>query len=705
MSKAIQVFLAASTALPAVVYAQTSPQTLPTVVVSGQQDQGYAATQTTTATKTDTPLLDTPQSVTVVTPDQIRDQSAQSIAEATRYVPGVSFAQGEGNRETPIIRGISSTGDFFIDGIRDDVQYYRDLYNIENVEVFKGPNAMIFGRGATGGLINRVSKQPMWQALYGGSLTLGSDSNRRLTVDVNQPFNDVFAARVNGLYENSESYRDGVTLERSGINPTVSMRPSAKTLVTLGYEYFKDDRIADRGISSYRGAPVDTDPSTFFGNAEGSPTWSQLNAFNALIEHRFDNGLLLRNRTRFSDQDKFYRNVFPGAVNATGTTVAISAYDNATSRDSLFNQTDAIFDVTTGPVRHKLLVGTELGQQNTDNFRNTGYFPGNVTSVQVPLSSPTTNLPVTYRQSATDADNTSESSVAALYVQDQLELTEQFLVVAGLRYDRFEVDYRNNRNGEKINTTDHLLSPRIGVIYKPVQPVSLYANYSIAYQPRAGEQLSSLSASNAALEPEKFNNYEIGAKWDIRPGLALSSALYQLDRTNVVVLDPTDPTNTRTILSDGQRTKGFELGVAGRITPAWTVSGGYSYVDAKLTANTSATLREGATLGQVPQHTFALWNRYDFTPMWGAGLGLIHRTEMFASTEQTVTASNPYPNVTLPGYTRVDAAVFMKISKALTAQLNVENLFDKKYYSNAHSNTNITPGSPRAFRVSLNAAF
>lgn len=707
ISHAIQIVLAtAAFAVPAAgAFAQAAAPTLPTVTVSSDGEEGYAATRSATATKTDTSLRDTPQSISVVTKDQIRDQSAQSLAEATQYVPGVGFAQGEGNRETPIFRGISSTGDFFIDGIRDDVQYYRDLYNIERVEVFKGPNAMIFGRGATGGLINRSTKQPGWTPSAGGSVTLGSNSNRRLTADVNQPINDQLAFRLNALYENSDSYRDGVSIKRSGINPTLAWRDGTRTLVTVGYEHFKDDRIADRGISSFRGAPVAVDPATFFGNAAASPTGTTLNAFSAGIEHEFDNGVTLRNRTRIADQDKFYQNVFPGAVNAAGTGVAISAYNNATSRKSIFNQTDINYTLQAGAVKHKLLAGVEIGQQDTDNFRQTGYFPGNVTSVTVPLSNPTTGLPVSFRQSATDADNSGKAKVAALYFQDQIELSPQFQIVGGLRYDKFKVDFRNNRNGDAFDTSDGLVSPRIGVIYKPLDMVSLYANYSVAYQPRAGDQLSSLSLSNAALKPEKFKNFELGAKWDLRSNLAATAALYRLDRTNVVVLDPSDPAATRTMLSDGQRSQGFELGVNGRVTPAWSIAGGYTYADAKFVADTSATQRAGGAVAQVPKHTLALWNRYDFSPTWGAGLGVIHRTKMFAGNELIATPANPTPNVVLPGYTRIDAAAFYTISKTMRLQVNVENLFDKKYYLNANSVNNITPGSPRAVRVALNAKF
>lgn len=682
-------------------FAQSSA-TLPAVTVQGDIDKGYSATRSTTATKTDTPLIDTPQSISVVTKDQIRDQASQGLAEALRYVPGVGFAQGEGNRETPIFRGIATTADFYIDGVRDDVQYYRDLYNIERVEVFRGPNAMIFGRGATGGLINRASKQANWTPLMAGSVSLGSDSNKRVAIDLNQAINDSLAFRLNAMHEDSDSYRDGVFVRRTGVNPTLSWKATSRTLVTVGYEHFRDDRVADRGIPSYQGRPVATDPSTFFGNASNSPTWSRLNAFNASVEHEFGNGLMLRNRLRVADQDKFYQNVFPGAVNAAGTMVSIAAYNNATSRKSVFNQTDLTYTLNTGAIKHKLLAGVELGRQETTNFRETGFFPGNnVTSVNVPLSNPVTTLPVTFRQSPSDADNAGTSKVAAFYIQDQIELNPQWQIVGGLRVDHFKTDFTNKRNGQQVDASDNLLSPRLGVIYKPQQNVSLYANYSIAHQPRAGEQLASLTLTNAALSPEKFKNYELGAKWDVQPNLAVTAAVFRLDRTNVVILDPSDPTNTRTILSDGQRTEGLELGVSGNVTAAWSVAGGYTYSDAKFMGRTASTLRPDGKVALVPRHTVSLWNRYDFTPTWGAGLGVIHRTKSLAANEQAVAAAN----VELPGYTRVDAAVFYKINKNLGVQLNVENLFDKAYYVNAHSVSNITPGSPRAYRLALNASF
>ena len=707
VAQAVQLLVAAlaAQALPGQAQTAAPKDALPEVRVKAEGPSGYAARRSSTATRTDTPLVDTPQSISVVTQQEMRDRAVQSMAEAARYVPGVGFAQGEGNRETPIFRGISTTGDFFVDGIRDDVQYFRDLYNIERVEIFRGPNAMIFGRGATGGLINRVSKAPEWTRSFGGSLTLGSHGNRRLTADIGQPLNERVAVRLNAMVEQSDSFRDGVSLDRKGVNPTVSWRLAPSTLVTAGYERFEDDRTADRGVSSFRGRPLDTDPSTFFGDPERSPTSTRLDAVNLLVEHDFGNGVQLRNRTRASDQHKFYQNVFAGAVDASGTNVAINAYNNDTQRDSAFNQTEVVLPLRAGRLQHTVLAGLELGRQDTDNRRLTGFFAGNATSVSVPVSNPRTSAPIDFRPSPTDADNSGQATVAALYLQDQIELGPQWQLIAGIRADRFEVDFTNHRTGQSFETRDTLYSPRVGLIYKPLPSASIYANYSVAHMPRAGDQLSSLTLSNSALEPEKFKNYEVGAKWDVRPGLALTAAVYRLDRTNVVVLDPSDPTSTRTMLSDGQRTQGLELGASGNVTAAWSVSGGYAYTEAEFTADTTATLREGAAVAQVPRHTFALWNRYDFTPALGAGVGVIHRTKMFAANQLVATAAAPFPNVELPGYTRVDAAVFFRIDAHLTAQLNVENVFDKQYFLNAHSNTNITPGSPRALRAALNVQF
>ena len=279
---------------------------------------GYKVPAVTSATKTTTPLRDVPQAVSVVSSALIADQRMTSMADVTRYMPGVGFAQGEGNRDTPILRGNSTTADFFVDGVRDDVQYFRDVYNVERVEALKGPNAMVFGRGGVGGVLNRVTRQADWGQSREASLQLGSWDNKRVTVDAGRGVNQTVAVRGTGLYEKSDSYRQGVGVERYGFNPTVAVRLGSATTLRGSYEFFHDDRVADRGISSFGGRPVDTDPGTFFGDPDQSTSDATVHLLSAGLEHRFGPRVTLRNRLTYGNYDKFYQNVFPGAVERGG---------------------------------------------------------------------------------------------------------------------------------------------------------------------------------------------------------------------------------------------------------------------------------------------------------------------------------------------------------------------------------------------------
>ncbi len=682
---------------------------VPVITVTGHAEaETYQTRRSTAGSKTDTALVDLPQTITVINQAMIRDLTMQSMADVTRYVPGIGMANGEGNRDSPIFRGSSSaSGDFYIDGVRDDVEYYRDLYNVDRVEALTGPNAMIFGRGGSGGVINRVLKQANFSTVRAADLTLGSYKNRRLTVDVGQAVSDTVAVRVTGLVEDSEGYQRNSFIKRSGINPTVAIRPDRDTSIVLGYEHFKDERATDRGVPSLNGLPLERPVDAFFGDAnpDTRPTNLRSDALNAVIDHDFGGAVHLSNKTRYTDYDKFYQNYNSGAINVKNNTVPITAYNNHQWRKNLFNQTDLTFDVLTGGVRHRILTGLELGQQKTDYLRMAGLFANNTATTSVPLASPDGTLPVRYvlGGSASDRDGSSKAQIAGVYVQDQVELSPQWQLIAGLRYDSFKLDYHNNRaagvlalpaSAADLSSKDSLVSPRAGVIYKPTSNASLYANYSVASFPRGGDQLSSLTSINQGLKPEKFINYEIGAKVEINPNLLATLAVYRLKRNNVAVVNPA--TGIADQLVDGQRTNGVEIGINGKITSQWSINGGYAHQDAKLLATASATALNGATVGMVPKNTFALWNRYDFSPAFGAGLGLLHRTDMFTSTSNTVT---------LPGYTRIDAAVFYTISPQYQLQANVENLGNKRYYLYANGDNNITPASPRELRVSLHANF
>lgn len=680
--------------------------------------KGYNAKRSVTATKTDTELLDVPQSITVITQDLIEDQSIQSVSEAVRYVPGVTAAQGEGNRDALIFRGNISTGDFFVDGLRDDVQTYRDFYNTDRIEVLKGPNGMIFGRGGAGGVLNRVYKEAGWDPVKELTASYGAYDFKRISADFGQGLNDEVAFRLNAVYENSDSYREDVNIERYGATPTITIHPSDKTKIVLSTEYFEDKRTADRGVPSANGQgnsigkrrPFDiSDYSAFYGSAKLSPTETQATSFNGMIEHAFDNGIGIKHRTRYADYNKYYQNVFADSAVANNGNFTVRGYRDSTDRINFINQTDLTYTAKWRSIEHKLLAGVELSRQDTDNSRLAAFFNNDFTTTgtQVTLNVNDTtqidNTPVTFSKNLvndknTFRDNKSTVDVVGVYLQDQITFSPEWQAIVGLRHDRFKTDFDgvNATVVQHFNVTDDLLSPRAGLIYKPVEPVSIYANYSISYVPRAGDQLTSLTLDNHTFDPEKFINHEIGAKWDVNPDLSLTAAVYKLERENIAITDPLN--SSETILVDGQQTIGVELGIAGNITSKWSMFGGYAHQDGEFTeqqgSGTGAILK-GAKLGQTPQQTFSLWNRYDFNNVWGAAIGIISRSDMYA---QPPTATQ---STILPGYTRLDAAIFAKFNKNTRLQVNLENLTDKEYALFAHNNNNITPGSPINGRATL----
>lgn len=662
------------------------------VTIVAADGLGYRAEGVGSATRTPTTLRDIPQSINVVTKQQIADQSMQSIADVVNYVPGVTSHQGENNRDQLVIRGNSTSADFFLNGVRDDVQYYRDLYNVEQVEVLKGPNAMIFGRGGGGGVINRVTREAGFAPAREMTFQGGSFCDKRFTLDFDQPFNKKLAGRLDGMFESSDSFRDYVYLRRYGVNPSLTITPDPKTMIAFSYEHFHDRRTADRGIPSFQGRPADTPISTFFGDPNNSYVRARVDVASAMLVRQIGR-LTFRNRTLFGDYDRGYQNFVPGAVNATATLVSLSAYNNATKRQNIFDQTDLTYMLSTGLIKHTLLAGTEVGRQLTNNFRNTGFFNNTVISIQVPYDNPTIETPVIFRQSATDADNHLQTDLAAGFVQDQIQFSRYVQVVAGLRFDYFDLQFHNNRNGDDLRRIDRLVSPRAGLVVKPILPLSVYANYSVSYLPSSGDQFSSLTAITQQVKPEKFTNYEIGAKWDIRRNLALTTAVYRQDRTNTRATDPNDP--TRILQTGSQRTNGYELGLNGNVTQAWSIAGGYAYQNAFISSTTTAA-RTGAQIAQVPRHQFSVWNRYQIFSQFGVGLGIVHRSDMFAAIDNTVI---------LPGYTKVDAAFYVPLNEKLRLQAHFENLLNAKFYLNADGNNNISPGSPRAVRVGLVARF
>ncbi|CAM8316206.1 TonB-dependent receptor [Candidatus Methylopumilus universalis] len=658
----------------------------------------YLKKRISSATKTDTRIRDIPQSISVITEEQIKDQSLLGLTDAIKYSPGVMTGQGEGNRDSVWFRGNQSTSDLFVDGVRDDVQYYRDLYNIDRVEVLMGPNGMIFGRGGVGGVINRVTKEAHWENKNELRMQGGAYNHKRSSIDLNSGINETLAVRINAMIEDSGSFRQGVESEKKAINPTFTFKPSDKTKIVVGMEYFNDKRTNDRGIPSVdnglKSYPYSTSRSTFFGNASQSPNEAIVKNGYAIIDHTFDNSMSVKNTTRFSDYDKYYQNVYANSsVQANGTLTIDGYYDN-TQRQNFFNQTDLIYNFKTGSVSHKLLTGLEIGLQENQNYRivNSGTDP-------TPLASNPFAL-LTFNSSRSRNAYTDISN-QAIYLQDQIYLNEQFQIVTGLRYDQFKTKFNDSVTpSNSANVNDQFISPRAGLVYKPIEPVSLYTNYSLSYLPRTGEQLTSLTSSIKSFGPEKITNIEAGIKYDLLQSFSISSAIYRLERSNMTITDPSNSSNI--IIVDGQVTKGFELGVAGKLFDSYSMYGGFTYQDAEITKNQgtgSTQITSGTSLGHVPEHTFSLWNKYEMNETWSAALGVISRSDMFAATPTTSTA------VKLPGYARLDAAIYANINKQTKLQLNIENLLDKTYYQSAHNNNNIMYGYPLTARATLTYTF
>ncbi|WP_353206932.1 TonB-dependent siderophore receptor [Sphingorhabdus sp.] len=664
-----------------------------TIIVTGMGD-GYLASNSVTATKTDTPLIDIPQTINVVTREQLDDQAHHSLADILRYIPGTTVGQGEGNRDQITLRGQNTTADFFLDGVRDDVQYYRGLYNIERVEILKGPYALIFGRGGGGGIINRVQKSPVIDDfIYAGPASINSFGAYDASVDLNTPLSGAAAVRINAVYESLDSHRDYVGGERYAGNPYVAFNLNDAWKFGLSYEYVNDDRTTDRGIPSIAtGAgqpnrPISGYRDQFFGTPGVNRTQFEAQIAKLRLDGQLATNLSFSGTMLYGDYDKTYVNVYAnGAASAQNGTVALAAYSDPTQRENFIAQGNLIWDVETGPLAHKILVGAEYGDQQSANRRFNGALSSSTLNLANPVF-PTVAFNMVTR------DTVSDVTFSSVYVQDQISLGDHIDVVAGLRYDSFDISGTDLLPAidRPFARKDDKISPRLGVIFKPQENISLYSSYSQSFLPRSGDQFLSLTVSQENLAPEKFTNYEIGAKWDVQPNLNLTLAVFQLERSNATTPDPLNPLASINI--GKTRTQGVELAATGKITSLWQVHGGYSYQDAKLVGNNSVRL------GQVPKQQASLWNRYDLYPNFAVGLGIIHQSSQFAAIRTTTNTTK------LPAFTRIDAALFYDVSDTVQLQMNVENLLDANYYSDAHNNNNISTGAPINGRFTIRAQF
>jgi len=638
----------------------------------------YSNSYSGSATKTNTKLIDLPQSVNVINQEQLKDQQATSLGQSITYAPGIDLDQGEGNRDAFIIRGNKTTADIFLDGVKDDAEYYRDLYNIERVDVLMGANGILFGKGGSGGIVNRVSKQASFIDINSYTLQLGSFDSKRATLDINRKITDRFAVRLNVLADKGDSFIKGVNYEKQGINPVFTYLLDDKTTIKFGREYFHDQRIGYRGIPSQNGRPYNGNRNTYYGAASVSPNEVSVNSTFFNIEHYFSDNVMIKNTTRYTDYDKYYQNVYAGSSVSSSDTLTLKGYFDNTQRQNFFNQTDVTWNFEMGGFEHTLLTGLEVGSQDNRRYRLTA--ANQTVSIHSPVSSG-------WNFNTYDRDKKTDIRYTSFYIQDQIKINDQHQFVLGLRKDHYETDFNNVKDSLKFNIKDNMMSSRIGYIFKPNENISYYVSYSNAYQPRNGDQLDGITNDNVNQDPEKFINYEAGTKIQFHEQLFGTLAIYQLERERMQIDDPNNPGVGSKIIVDGQRSRGLELTLNGNLTDRYSVLAGYNYVDAELTKAQDG-IDKGTTLGNVAKHNFSIWNKYEFNSTWSAAVGMIGRGEMYAATPTNSSS------VTIPGWIRMDAAAYARIDEKTRIQFNIENLLDKTYYSSAHNVNNIMVGMP-----------
>jgi catecholate siderophore receptor len=689
--------------------AQAQNNTLKEITVSTEQDAGYAPAAGSTATKGSAPLRDIPQAVNVLPAQLLRDQGATSMQDALRNAPGVAFNHGDGQRDQVVIRGFSAIADWFVDGVRDDALYFRDLSDTERIEVLKGPAAVLYGRGSSGGLINRVTKKPVFGESFGEvSLGLGSHDFKRATADLNAPIGEAMAFRLNVAREKSGSYRDQQFIDRYSIAPSLAMKFSPQTDLLLQYTNAYDQRLTDFGIPALNGRPVDVPIGTYYGSAfakRDDTTTTKVQSFTATLNHRFSDELSLRNTTRYSSYHLDRYNTLPsGTTDPVRLTVGRTRGFVDRDESGWFNQTDLTWRNELGGFRQEWLVGTEFGVQDKRAYTVSSATGFNRVSILNPVAVPPP-IPVASYLASSAIPSNSTFKTTALYAQNQITLAPQWKALVGGRYDVFDQETSFERTLAPLARTDRKFSPRAGLVWQPSDTQSYYLSYSRSFQPSA--ETFALSAGNTANDPEITVNKEIGAKLDFLDGaLNFTAAVFNLERSGIKNTDPANP--ARQINVGTQRTNGLELTLAGKLPGRWDVSAGYAYLDGRMVKSvatvSSLQLPIGAPMavqGKVapltPRHSAFLWLMKDLGHGFSAGGGLNYMAARFASLTNLVT---------LPSYVTADLAGSYKTERYELA-LNLKNIANKKHYISAHGTVDnlILPGPPRELQLTLRAKF
>jgi len=719
---------------PQLAQAQTqTEQTLPQITVRGEQDH-FRTDSNLSSMGTETPMRDVPQFINTVPQSLIHQSNATSIGDALRYVPGITYAAAEGGVQANFVyymRGFPVNQDIFLDGLRDMGEYNRDLFATEAIEVLKGPSALMFGRGSTGGLINQVSKIADLLPRKELAFTVGSFDQKRLTADLNVRTGDDSAFRIVVLGEHSGSYRYPQDVDRIGIAPSLRWGIGGKTEFLASYYYLKTKDVTDYGQPSMPLSltgngqrampPVPATNYYGFANHDFSDHETQIGTFR--IDHRFSDALSLRNTTRVAKYKRQMEATIADIVSpdANGVTYTPSTpldqvlvrrrHDGGRTRDndddSFINQTDLTWKAVTGSVKHTVLTGMELSRERLNRWNYTLDADPATAGTQIPTSPTSLLNPDPYTQlSYTKTPNLrakSSGDTVALYLQDQAEWTKEWKSVLGVRWERFEADAAttNYLSGAPaagpFARTDNMVSGRGGLIWQPSDYQSYYIAASNSFNPSgelgvyAGTAQTPLTAVTQNLEPEENRNIEVGAQWEVGRGLQLRSALFQTEKINQRIADST--TNVL-VLAGKRRVQGLELQLAGSITPNWDVYSGVAFMDGEIVKSTA---NQGNKPLGVPDFAGNVWTIYRLGGGWEVGGGLNANSGWWA---------NDLNNTKMPSYVVVDATVAY-VQQKYEVRLNLYNLSDEVYYVGAYQNSGdrVIPGMPRAASLTMRYNF
>jgi catecholate siderophore receptor len=720
-------------AFPATVLAQ-QPVTLPEVKIEAKADVPYKADRLSSSKQTQ-PILDIPQVVNVIKKELLLEQGATTLVEALRNTPGITQQLGEnGNTaagDTFQMRGFSTQNSTFVDGVRDMGAATRDIFNLESVEVVKGPSGGDIGRGASSGYINLVTKQAGLENFTGGTAAVNTGKNARATFDMNRKLNDDSGFRLNAMVQGGGVHgRNEVENNGFAIAPSFATGLGTPTRVFLSGQFVRQDNVPDAGIapigmpgfynaSATLNAGARVDRKNFYGN---SADYEKINAdmVTAKVEHDFGNGTTVRNTTRWgrTNMDRVLSS--PGALTAATAdpaswTTAISRQRIDQSNEILANLTSFTTELNLGGMKHSLSYGFELMRESQD----TPTFSAGASTQN--LYAPSMNAALPY-PAATGAYTNGKTTTVSAYFFDTIELSKNWLLNGGVRVDDFKTETSavtavttNNQTyfpGQAVGAlvptqksdSDTLASWKLGAVYKPVSSGSIYAAVANSYLPPGGASfnLSSTGGVNTpGAKPQQTRSIELGTKWDvIDKRLNLSAAIYRMNAKNELVIDQLDPTNVA--VGGDRQVDGIELGAVGQLTENWQLSAGIATMDTKIKSGTSGNNAAGAPTRWSPDLSATLWTSYN-TGAWSFGGGARYMSEQKRVIDPAANiGTSNMPSI--PSYAVFDAMVSYKVDKNVTLRLNVYNLTDKLYINTLNNNGNrMTLGLPRS--ATLTAQF